>query len=80
MSTTQLFAKMKKIGDSDTNNKKTQSGYRKGIWHGKSAMLIMKSRKRQITEGTELPNQERMRTLGVKENYKVDTIKQVVMK
>ena len=47
----------------------------------KCAMLIMKSGKRQITEGTELPNQERNRTLGEKEDYKylvileVDTIK-----
>ena len=46
----------------------------------RSAMLIRKSVKRQITEGIELPNQERIRTLGEKENYKywgileVDTI------
>ena len=52
----------------------------------KWAMLIMKSGKRQIIEGTELSNQERIRTLGEKENYRylgileVDTIKQVDMK
>ena len=44
----------------------------------KCAMLIIKNAK---TEGIELPNPERIRTLGKKENYKylgileVDTIK-----
>ena len=33
-------------------------------------MLIMKSRERQITGGIELPNQERAKTFGEKENYK----------
>ena len=52
----------------------------------KCPVLIMKSGKRQITEGIELPNQERIRRLGEKANYKyseileVDTIKQVEMK
>ena len=52
----------------------------------KCAMLIMKSRKRQIMERKELPNQEGIRTLREKENYKYlgilnsDTIKQVEMK
>ena len=48
----------------------------------KCAMLIMRSGKRQITERIEQPkNQERIRMLGKKENYKyleileVDTIK-----
>ena len=36
----------------------------------KCAMLIMKNGKRQITVGIELSNQERIRTLGEKENYK----------
>ena len=36
----------------------------------KGAMLIMKSRKRQMTEGIELLNQEKIRTLGEKETYK----------
>ena len=46
----------------------------------------MKSRIRQITEGTHLPNKERIRTFGEKESYKnlwileVETIKQTVMK
>ena len=46
----------------------------------------MKSGKRQMTEGIELPNQEKIRTLGEKETYKylaileADTIKHVEMK
>ena len=49
----------------------------------KCAMLVMKSGKRHITDGMELPNQDKIRTLGVKETYKyfgileADTIKQV---
>ena len=45
-------------------------------------MLIMKSAKRHITEGVELPNKVVIRTLGEKETYKylgifkADTIKQ----
>ena len=52
----------------------------------KYAVHIMKSRKRQITEGIELPNQDKIRMFGEKENYKylgileADTIKQAEMK
>ena len=52
----------------------------------KCAMLIRKNEKRYMTEGMELPKQEKIRTLGEKETYKylgileVDTIKQVEMK
>ena len=52
----------------------------------KCAMLIMKSGKRHLTNGMELPNQEKIRSLGEKETYKylgileADTIKQVEMK
>ena len=48
-------------------------------------MLIMRSRKKQIMEGIELLDKERIKTLGEKETYKylrileVDTIKQVEM-
>ena len=48
-------------------------------------MLIMENGKRQITEGIELSNQEKIRTLDEKENYKylwileADTIKQAEM-
>ena len=49
-------------------------------------MLVMKSDKRHRTDGMELPNQNKIRTLGEKETYKylgileADTIKQVQMK
>ena len=49
-------------------------------------MLEMKSGKRHMTEGAELPNQVIIRKLGEKEAYKylgilkADTIKQVEMK
>ena len=52
----------------------------------KSIKLIMKSRKRQITEGMELSNQVKIKTPREKETYKylgilaADTIKQVEMK
>ena len=52
----------------------------------KRAMLIMINEKRQIREGIELPNQERIRMLGEKENHKflgileMDTIMQAKMK
>ena len=52
----------------------------------KCAMLVMKSGKRHMTDGIELANQERIRTLEEKETYKylgileADTIKQVQMK
>ena len=48
----------------------------------KCGKLIIKNGKRQITEGTELPNQERIRMIGEKETYKymgileADSIKQ----
>ena len=46
----------------------------------------MKSSKRHLADGMELPNQDKIRTLGEKETYKylsileADTIKQVEMK
>ena len=52
----------------------------------KSAMLVMKSGKRHMTDGMELPNHDRIRTLEEKETYKylgileAYTIKQVQMK
>ena len=36
----------------------------------KCNMLIMKSGKRQMTEGTELPNQDKIRAIREKEPYK----------
>ena len=52
----------------------------------KCARLIMKSGKRHMIEGIELPNQEKIRTFGEKETYKyleileADTIKHAEMK
>ena len=52
----------------------------------KCIMLIMKSGKRQMTEGIELTNPEKIWTLGEKETFKflgileADTIKPVAMK
>ena len=52
----------------------------------KYAMLVMKSGKRHLTDGMELPNQDKITTLGKKETYKylgiqeADTIKQLEMK
>ena len=52
----------------------------------KCAMLVMESGKRHMTDGMELPNHHRIRTLGENETYKYlvilesDTIKQVQMK
>ena len=52
----------------------------------KCTMLLMKSGKRHMTDGIELPNQDKIRTRGENETYKylgileADTIKQVEMK
>ena len=52
----------------------------------KYTLLVMKSGKRHLTDGMEVPNQDKIRTLGGKEIYKylvifkADAIKQVEMK
>ena len=52
----------------------------------KCATLVVKSGKRHMTDGMELPNHDKIRTLGENETYKylgilgADTIKQVEMK
>ena len=52
----------------------------------KCAMLVMKNGKQHMTNGMELPNRDKIRTLGEEETYKdlgileADTIKQVEMK
>ena len=52
----------------------------------KCALLVMKSGKRHLTDGIELPNQDKIRSLAENETYKylgileADTIKQVEMK
>ena len=49
----------------------------------KCAMLVMKSFKRHLADGLELPSQDKIRTFGRKETYKylgileADTIKEV---
>ena len=64
--------------------------YSQDIWiefgREKCALLVMKSSKRHLTDGIELPNQHNIRTLAENETYKylgileADTIKQVEMK
>ena len=57
-----------------------------GMEFEKYAMLVMTSGKRHMTEGMELPNKDKIRTLGENETYKylgilgANTIKQVEMK
>ena len=52
----------------------------------KGAMLVMKSGKRQLTDGMELPNKDKIKTLAENETLKylsileADTIKQAEMK
>ena len=52
----------------------------------KCAMLVVKSGKRHLTDGMELPNQDKIRMLGENETIKylgileADTVKQVEMK
>ena len=52
----------------------------------KCALLVMKSGKRHLTDGIELPNQDKIRTLAENETYKylrileADTMKQVEIK
>ena len=76
----------KKNGDSNTDSKDIQLGYRGEFGIEECAMFLIKSGKRQITEGIELPNQERIRMSGEKETFKylgilqADTIKQIKMK
>ena len=52
----------------------------------KCAMLVMKSGKRQVTDGMDVPNKDKLKTLAENETYKylgileADTIKQAEMK
>ena len=69
-----------------THSENIQSGHRDRIGIEKFTILIMKSGKRHLTDGMELPNQDKIRRLGEKEKYKflwileADTIKQMEMK
>ena len=82
-----LFAKNEKeTGDPDINDKNIQPEYRNGIWHRKMRNAYKEIGERESTEGIEMSNQERIRSLGGKETYKylgileVNTIKQVEIK
>ena len=78
--------KKKKIGNSNTRSQNIQSGHRNGIWHRKMCNASNETGKRHLTDGMELPNQDKIKTLWEKETYEyleileADTIKQVVMK
>ena len=77
-----LFAKNEKeLETLNTHMENIQSGHRDGIWH----RIMMKSGRRHMTEGMELPNQEKIRTLEEKNHrylgtLEVDTTKQAEMK
>ena len=82
-----LFAKIEKVLKTLIHRVRKYSqdiGMEFGI--EKCAILVMKSGKRHLTDGMELPNQDKIRTLGEKETYKylgileAHTIKQVEMK
>ena len=82
-----LFAKNKKELETLIHAVRIYSqdiGMESGI--EKCAMLVMKSGKRHMTDRIELPNHDKIRTLGENETYKylgileADTIKQVQMK
>ena len=82
-----LFAKNEKELETPIHAVKIHSqdiGMEFGI--EKCAKLVIKSGKRHITDGIELPNHDKIRTLGENETYKylgileADTIKQVEMK
>ena len=79
-----LFAKNEKESETLIKTVKIYSkdiGMEFGI--EKCALLVMRSGKRQMMEGIELPNQEKIRTLEEKEAYKflgifgAETIKNV---
>ena len=77
--------KGKRIGNTNAGSENIQLRYRDGIRHKRCDMII-KNGKRQMMEGLELPNQEKIKTLGEKETYKylgileADTIKQAEIK
>ena len=81
-----LFAKKwKRTGNSNTRSQSNKYSQDIGMEFGieKCAMLVMKSGKWHLTNGMELPNQDKIRTLAENETYKylgilaADTIKQV---
>ena len=82
-----LFAKKRKrIGNLIQAVRIYSQDIGKEFFIEKCAILIMKSRELYMMEGMELPNQEKIRTLGEKETHKYlrifesDIIKQMEMK
>ena len=81
-----LFAKIEKELETLKSRENIQSRYRDEIWHEKCAVLVMKSGKRHLTEEMELPNQDKIKTLGEMKTFKClgilepDTIKHAEMK
>ena len=82
MNDIKLFANNEIELEINANNKNIQSRYMNGIWCRK--MCHADNEMQKMTEGRELPNQEKIRTLWEKEAYKylgileADTIKQVL--
>ena len=64
-----LFVKTEKVFEVLTQTKICSQDVRMEFGIEKCAMLIMKSGKRQITEGIELLSQKSIRTLREKETY-----------
>ena len=81
-----LFPKVKKNGKISYMHLKYSQDKRMEYGIEKCAMLVMKSGEQHLTDGMELPNQDKIRTRGEKEIYKYlgmfepDYIKQVEMK
>ena len=77
--------KLIRLGDSDTSHKNIHRWYRDEIWYRKTCYIRNEKCKRWITEEIQMPNQERIRSIGEKENYKhlgilkANTIKQKEM-
>ena len=86
MNDIKLFAKNKNKKELETQNRIYSEYIGVEFGREKCAILIMKSRKRLMTEGIEQLNQEKIRTLGEKKTYKslgileADTFKQAEMK
>ena len=81
-----LLAKNEKELETNTRNTNIQSGHRDGIWQRKMRHASNENGKRYLADGLELPNQDKITTLGEKGTYKYlgilepITIKQVEMK
>ena len=65
-----LFAKIKRIGNSNTHRQNMMLGHRNGIWHRKMLNVCKKGGKRHLSDGIELPNKENIKTFEKKGTYK----------